>query len=63
METTPQSWSDIPVDLAGLVLNCMYAHTDRVHFAAVCPRWCSVVVDFLYLIYHDFAKIYGPAQM
>jgi hypothetical protein len=34
METTPQSWSDVPVDLAGLVLSRLY---NRVRFAAVCP--------------------------
>ncbi|CAL4991842.1 unnamed protein product [Urochloa decumbens] len=35
------SWSDIPVDLAGLVLGRLPAHADRVRFAAVCPQWCA----------------------
>ncbi|CAO2142281.1 unnamed protein product, partial [Urochloa humidicola] len=35
----PASWSDIPVELAGLVLGCLPAHVDRVRFAAVCPQW------------------------
>ncbi|CAN6363334.1 unnamed protein product [Urochloa humidicola] len=35
----PPSWSDIPVELAGLVLGCLPAHVDRVRFAAVCPQW------------------------
>ncbi|CAO2149628.1 unnamed protein product [Urochloa humidicola] len=39
MEPTPQSWSDIPVELAGLVLGRLCAHADRVRFAAVCPQW------------------------
>ncbi|KAL6653951.1 hypothetical protein ACP70R_007416 [Stipagrostis hirtigluma subsp. patula] len=33
------SWSDIPVELAGLVLRRLPAHVDRVRFAAVCPQW------------------------
>ncbi|CAL4991836.1 unnamed protein product [Urochloa decumbens] len=33
------SWADIPVELAGLVLDRLPAHTDRVLFAAVCPQW------------------------
>ncbi|TVU24447.1 hypothetical protein EJB05_26884, partial [Eragrostis curvula] len=35
----PQSWSDIPLDLAGLVLRRLPAHVDRIRFAAVCPQW------------------------
>ncbi|CAN6381695.1 unnamed protein product [Urochloa humidicola] len=35
----PVSWSDIPVELAGLVLCRLPAHVDRVRFAAVCPQW------------------------
>ncbi|GJN04837.1 hypothetical protein PR202_ga22412 [Eleusine coracana subsp. coracana] len=35
----PQSWSDIPLELAGLVLCRLPAHVDRVRFAAVCPQW------------------------
>ncbi|CAL4980076.1 unnamed protein product [Urochloa decumbens] len=38
-ETTGSSWSDIPVELAGLVLGRLPAHVDRVRFAAVCPQW------------------------
>ncbi|TVU24395.1 hypothetical protein EJB05_26829, partial [Eragrostis curvula] len=38
-ETAPLSWSDIPLDLAGLVLDRLPAHVDRVRFAAVCPQW------------------------
>ncbi|CAL4986793.1 unnamed protein product [Urochloa decumbens] len=32
-------WSDIPVELAGLVLLRLRAHVDRVRFAAVCRHW------------------------
>ncbi|KAK3119258.1 hypothetical protein QOZ80_9BG0716730 [Eleusine coracana subsp. coracana] len=35
----PRSWSDIPLDLTGLVLRRLPAHVDRVRFAAVCPQW------------------------
>ncbi|CAL5086726.1 unnamed protein product [Urochloa decumbens] len=35
----PLSWSDIPWDLAGLVLRLLPAHADRARFAAVCPLW------------------------
>jgi hypothetical protein len=38
-EEAPAPWSDIPVDLAGLVLGCLPAHVDRVRFAAMCPQW------------------------
>lgn len=38
-KTTPLSWSEIPLDLAGLVLCRLPAHVDRVRFAAVCPQW------------------------
>jgi hypothetical protein len=41
MAATLQSWSDIPLDLAGLVLGRLYAHVDRLGFAAVCPQWRS----------------------
>ncbi|TVU24451.1 hypothetical protein EJB05_26888, partial [Eragrostis curvula] len=37
--TRSASWSDIPLELAGLVLLRLPAHVDRVHFAAVCPQW------------------------
>ncbi|KAK3119256.1 hypothetical protein QOZ80_9BG0716710 [Eleusine coracana subsp. coracana] len=37
--TTPRSWSEISLDLAGLVLSRLRAHVDRVRFAAVCPQW------------------------
>ncbi|CAN6363327.1 unnamed protein product [Urochloa humidicola] len=33
------SWSDIPLDLAGLVLRRLPARADRVRFAAVCLQW------------------------
>ncbi|TVU24389.1 hypothetical protein EJB05_26823, partial [Eragrostis curvula] len=40
MSGTPlASWSDIPLELAGLVLGRLPAHVDRVRFAAVCPQW------------------------
>ncbi|CAN6381700.1 unnamed protein product [Urochloa humidicola] len=32
-------WSDIPLELAGLVLCHLPAHADRVRFAAACRRW------------------------
>jgi hypothetical protein len=35
----PSSWSDIPLELAGLVLRRLPANVDRVRFAAVCPQW------------------------
>jgi hypothetical protein len=35
----PASWTDIPVELAGLVLGRLLAHVDLVRFAAVCPQW------------------------
>ncbi|CAN6351272.1 unnamed protein product [Urochloa humidicola] len=35
----PPSWSDIPRDLAGLVLRLLPAYADRARFAAVCPQW------------------------
>nr|CAB3491976.1 unnamed protein product [Digitaria exilis] len=35
----PLSWSDIPVELASMVLSRLPAHVDRVRFAAVCPQW------------------------
>ncbi|KAL6653955.1 hypothetical protein ACP70R_007420 [Stipagrostis hirtigluma subsp. patula] len=38
-ETTTLSWSDIPPELARLVLRRLPAHVDRVRFAAVCPQW------------------------
>ncbi|CAN6363351.1 unnamed protein product [Urochloa humidicola] len=41
MAATPKSWSEIPADLAGLVLGRLCAHADRVRFAAVCPQWRS----------------------
>ncbi|CAN6381698.1 unnamed protein product [Urochloa humidicola] len=41
MAATPQSWSDLPADLAGLVLRRLCTHIDRVRFAAVCPQWRS----------------------
>ena len=34
-----RSWSDIPPELAGLVLLRLHAHSDRVRFAAVCRDW------------------------
>ncbi|TVU24388.1 hypothetical protein EJB05_26822, partial [Eragrostis curvula] len=37
--TRSASWSDIPLELAGLVLRRLPAHVDRVRFAAVCPQW------------------------
>ncbi|KQJ89077.1 probable F-box protein At1g44080 [Brachypodium distachyon] len=40
MATCRQSWSDIPSELAGLVLLRLPAHSDRTRFAAVCRDWC-----------------------
>ncbi|CAL4986803.1 unnamed protein product [Urochloa decumbens] len=39
MQPTPPSWSEIPLDLAGLVLGRLPTHADRVCFAAACRRW------------------------
>uniref|UniRef100_A0ACD5X1Q0 Uncharacterized protein n=1 Tax=Avena sativa TaxID=4498 RepID=A0ACD5X1Q0_AVESA len=33
------SWSDIPLELAGLVLHLLPAYADRARFSAVCPQW------------------------
>jgi hypothetical protein len=33
------SWSDIPLELAGLVLRLLPAYADRACFASVCPQW------------------------
>ncbi|RCV38934.1 hypothetical protein SETIT_8G182500v2 [Setaria italica] len=41
----PVSWSDIPVDLASLVLGRLPAHVDRVRFAAVCPQWRAAALQ------------------
>ena len=41
MARTQDSWSNIPPELAGLVLRRLHAHVDRVRFAAVCPQWRS----------------------
>ncbi|TVU39087.1 hypothetical protein EJB05_12491, partial [Eragrostis curvula] len=38
-ETPSGSWSDLPRDLAGLVLRRLTAYADRARFAAVCPQW------------------------
>ncbi|ONM04713.1 Cyclopropane-fatty-acyl-phospholipid synthase [Zea mays] len=35
----PASWSEIPRDLAGMVLCLLPAYADRARFAAVCPQW------------------------
>uniref|UniRef100_A0A452ZWX3 Uncharacterized protein n=1 Tax=Aegilops tauschii subsp. strangulata TaxID=200361 RepID=A0A452ZWX3_AEGTS len=35
----PPSWSDLPLDLAGLVLRLLPGYADRARFAAVCPQW------------------------
>ncbi|CAL4983483.1 unnamed protein product [Urochloa decumbens] len=35
----PPPWSEIPLELAGLVLGHLPAHADRVRFAATCHRW------------------------
>ncbi|CAL5072667.1 unnamed protein product [Urochloa decumbens] len=35
----PQSWSDLPTELAGLVLCRLPAYSDRVRFGAVCRHW------------------------
>ncbi|VAH22916.1 unnamed protein product [Triticum turgidum subsp. durum] len=34
-----QSWSDLPLEMAGLVLSLLPAYADRARFAAVCPQW------------------------
>ncbi|XBJ07022.1 hypothetical protein VPH35_012600 [Triticum aestivum] len=36
---SPQSWSALPSELAGLVLRRLPSHADRVRFAAVCHHW------------------------
>ncbi|XP_066338431.1 F-box protein SKIP23-like [Miscanthus floridulus] len=41
MASAQDPWSNIPLDLAGLVLKRLPAHVDRVRFAAVCPQWRS----------------------
>ena len=41
MASARDPWSNIPVDLAGLVLKRLPTHVDRIRFAAVCPQWRS----------------------
>lgn len=36
---SPQSWSALPSELAGMVLRRLPSHADRVRFAAVCHHW------------------------
>ncbi|XP_048563773.1 uncharacterized protein LOC125544211 [Triticum urartu] len=36
---SPQSWSALPSELAGMVLCRLPSHVDRVRFAAVCHHW------------------------
>ncbi|XBJ14024.1 hypothetical protein VPH35_006126 [Triticum aestivum] len=36
---SPQSWSALPSELAGMVLCRLPSHADRVRFAAVCHHW------------------------
>jgi hypothetical protein len=43
MEGTPCSWSEVPLELAGLVLGRLPSHIDRVRFGAVCSQWRSAV--------------------
>ncbi|TVU24400.1 hypothetical protein EJB05_26834, partial [Eragrostis curvula] len=38
-ETAPQSWLDIPLEVADLIICRLPAHVDRVRFAAVCSQW------------------------
>jgi hypothetical protein len=33
------SWSSLPLELTGLILRCLPAHTNRLRFAAVCRNW------------------------
>ncbi|CAO2144692.1 unnamed protein product [Urochloa humidicola] len=47
MERPPCAWSDIPLDLVGLIIGCLPAHLDRVRFAAVCPQWRSAAWQVL----------------
>ncbi|OEL27549.1 hypothetical protein BAE44_0011433 [Dichanthelium oligosanthes] len=37
--TPTPAWSDLPPELAGIVLGWLPSHTDRVRFAAVCWHW------------------------
>ncbi|CAO2149605.1 unnamed protein product [Urochloa humidicola] len=39
----PLPWSDLPLELAGLVLGRLHAHADRVRSAAVCRQWRAAV--------------------
>ncbi|CAL4991766.1 unnamed protein product [Urochloa decumbens] len=39
----PAPWSEIPPELAGLVLGRLPAHADRVRFAGACRRWRAAV--------------------
>ncbi|TVU39179.1 hypothetical protein EJB05_12586, partial [Eragrostis curvula] len=38
-KVSPRSWSDLPTELAGLVLCRLPAYSDRVRFGAVCRHW------------------------
>ncbi|CAN6372839.1 unnamed protein product [Urochloa humidicola] len=39
----PPTWSDLPLELAGLVFGRLPAHADRVRAAAVCRQWRAAV--------------------
>ncbi|XBH76161.1 hypothetical protein VPH35_102851 [Triticum aestivum] len=42
----PRSWSDLPVDLAAVVLLRLPSrHVDRVRFGAVCRQWRAAALD------------------
>jgi hypothetical protein len=35
----PDSWSDLPLDLAGIILLRLQTHADHLRFGSVCRHW------------------------
>ncbi|CAO2146712.1 unnamed protein product [Urochloa humidicola] len=46
MEPPPPPWSEIPLELAGLVLGRLPAHADRIRFATTCRQWRAAACEF-----------------
>ncbi|CAN6372852.1 unnamed protein product [Urochloa humidicola] len=46
MQPPPLPWSEIPLELAGVVLDRMPAYAGRVRFTAACHRWRAAEHEF-----------------